>query len=172
MAIDQAERATRIRVLFREVNQRVVELEQCGFQETNGDGSTVRAVCECADVRCHAPIELSIGAYEAIRASPLRFLVRPGHERPELERVVSEDGDYTVARRRPEPRGVPFMTDWSADDGGHPEDVETLIGLRETLEARTEAGDPLARIHLQVVVAFIAELEGRGLAGPVVERQH
>jgi hypothetical protein len=96
MAIDQTERAARNQSLFREVNERVVELEQCGFQETNGNGSTVRAVCECADGLCHERIELGIGAYEAIRSSPLLFLVSPGHEWPEVDRVVSEHEGYVV----------------------------------------------------------------------------
>lgn len=96
MAIDQTERAARNQSLFREVNERVVELEQCGFQETNGNGSTVRAVCECANGLCHERIDLRIGAYEAIRSSPLRFLVSPGHEWPELDRVVSEHEGYVV----------------------------------------------------------------------------
>jgi hypothetical protein len=185
MAIDQTERAARNRSLFREVNERVVELEQSGLQETNGDGSTVRAVCECAGGACHAPIDLSIDAYQAVRSSPLLFLVRAGHEWPDAGRVVSEHECYVVFEKvgrsdlpaiehevngRAGTTGDHVIADRGFDGGWHPGDLMTLVHLRESLKARVEVGDPQALPTFQVVVAFIAELEESGVAGSDFER--
>lgn len=56
------------------------------------------------------------------------------------------------------------MADRHVDGNWGAEDLEILIGLRDTLAARVEVSDPDARLQFQVVVAFIAELEGRGAA--------
>jgi hypothetical protein len=56
------------------------------------------------------------------------------------------------------------MADRHVDGHWGAEDLETLIGLRDSLAARVEVGDPDARLPFQVVVAFIAELEAHGAA--------
>lgn len=99
MAIDRNERAARYQSLFREVNERVVELEQDGLQEVFRDGSGVYAVCECANSACHAPIELSVAEFKAIRSSPIRFLIKAGHEWPDVEDVVAEHDGYVVVEK-------------------------------------------------------------------------
>jgi hypothetical protein len=99
MAIDRNERAARNQSLFREVNERVVALEQGGLQEVAGDGSAVHAICECANAACHESIELDIDGYAAIRSSPLHFLIKAGHEWPDVERVVSEHDGYIVVEK-------------------------------------------------------------------------
>jgi hypothetical protein len=45
------------------------------------------------------------------------------------------------------------------------EELEALRGLQRSLEERVEAGDPHARLALQVVVVFIAELAGPRAVG-------
>jgi hypothetical protein len=170
MAIDRNERAARNQSLFREVNERVVALEQGGLQEVAGDGSAVRAICECANAGCHEPIALDIEGYTAIRSSPLRFLIKPGHEWSDVERVVSEHAGYIVvekvgdsgaiardlATRGPE-EDVAYPLRF--DGGWREEHLETLHILERSLNERVEAGDTSARLPHQVVVAFIAELE-------------
>jgi hypothetical protein len=44
-------------------------------------------------------IQLSIAEYEAIRHSPIRFPVKPGHDYPEFERVVEEHEGYVVVEK-------------------------------------------------------------------------
>jgi hypothetical protein len=99
MAIDRNERAARNQSLFREVNERVVDLEQGGLQEVAGDGSAVHAICECANAACHEPILMDIDGYTAIRSSPLHFLIKAGHEWPDVERVISEHDGYVVVEK-------------------------------------------------------------------------
>jgi hypothetical protein len=99
MAIDRNERAARNQSLFREVNERVVALEQGGLQEVAGDGRAVHAICECANAACHEPIVMDIDAYMTIRSSPLRFFIKRGHEWPDVELVVSEHDGYVVVEK-------------------------------------------------------------------------
>jgi hypothetical protein len=99
MAIDRNERAARNQSLFREVNERVVGLEQGGLQEITGDGKLVHAICECANAGCHEQIELDVEAYLRVRSSPIRFVILAGHEWPDVEDVVSEDDGYIVVEK-------------------------------------------------------------------------
>jgi hypothetical protein len=79
--------------LFREVNDAREE-------SSPGEGDTVLAfVCECADRGCTELIELSVAEYERIRRSPRRFIVVPGHEVSEIERVVEERGAFDVVEK-------------------------------------------------------------------------
>ena len=56
-------------------------------------------VCECADERCTETLELSLAEYESIRASPIRFPVKVGHDYPEFERVVALSDGYAVVEK-------------------------------------------------------------------------
>jgi hypothetical protein len=56
-------------------------------------------VCECSDPDCAGKLYLRPEQYAAIRAHPTRFVVLPGHEAPDFERVVEEaDGFYVVEK--------------------------------------------------------------------------
>jgi hypothetical protein len=86
------ERAARNEVVFRRVNEEVAGLGQ------GGDG-VFSFVCECAEAACVERIELRLDEYEAVRADPRRFLLKPGHERGELERVVERRDGYVVVEK-------------------------------------------------------------------------
>lgn len=53
-------------------------------------------LCECADLDCTKTIKLSVGEYEHIRSSPVRFPIALGHDFPEVENVLEENARYTV----------------------------------------------------------------------------
>jgi hypothetical protein len=81
--------------LFREVNDRIHELAaQLGSKQRD-----IQIICECSDETCSEPITLPIADYEQVRHSAARFLVRPGHEIPEIERVVSGDSEHVVVEK-------------------------------------------------------------------------
>jgi ANTAR domain len=82
-------------VLSRIVNERIVQL-------SDGAGAPVAGlavVCECGNDGCFERIEVTKGAYEAVRASASRFVLLPGHEIPAHERVVERRDGYVVAER-------------------------------------------------------------------------
>ncbi len=79
--------------IFRDVNE---QIEQ--FGPTAGERRQ-EFVCECTDLACGERIEIRLAEYEAVRAHPSRFLVLPGHERPDIERVVGEGDGYFVVEK-------------------------------------------------------------------------
>src|SRR6266581_599755 len=93
-----ATRRARNESVFREVNERLEELG-----EVLG-GDTVELVCECGDPACSQALTIPVSVYEAVRADPRRFLVVPGHQRAELERVVEKSGRSGEIAEETDPR--------------------------------------------------------------------
>jgi hypothetical protein len=57
--------------------------------------------CECGNENCVEPVRLTIEEYEAIRAEPTRFFIRPSpeHVTPEVEVVVQREERYWVVEK-------------------------------------------------------------------------
>jgi hypothetical protein len=93
----QEERAARNQALFREVNDRIAELDQL-FDELTPYGSWA---CECANVDCMEPLQMTLGEYEELRKVPTHFAVLPSEEHvvPEIERVVEKTARYWVVEK-------------------------------------------------------------------------
>jgi hypothetical protein len=78
---------------FRDVNERIAEsAERVGANE-------VALVCECDDPECGTQIEASLDDYEDTRADGASFLVAPGHEHPEHERVLRTRPGYRIVEK-------------------------------------------------------------------------
>lgn len=56
-------------------------------------------MCECADINCDKQIPVSLDRYQETRADATKFLVSPGHENPEIERVVEKDEGFYVIEK-------------------------------------------------------------------------
>jgi hypothetical protein len=107
-------RQARNEALFREVNERIAQLGSSA-QAWSPDG-TVEFLCECGlEDGCGRRVRVPIETYERVRQQDDRFVVRPGHETPELERAVEWTDDYVVVDKIPaaepyvadDPRGAP-----------------------------------------------------------------
>jgi hypothetical protein len=89
------QRAARNEALFREVNENIARLE-----ERHGTTSSHPVyVCECADAACVEQIAIDDETYGRVRAEARFFFVRPGHQDPELERVVETHPDFLVVEK-------------------------------------------------------------------------
>src|ERR1051326_1679551 len=76
---------------LREVNERIHEL---GWHD---DGAPQPGyVCECSRPDCTETIELPPQVYEAVRSVPVRFVLLPGHGRPDVEQIVEEHANYVI----------------------------------------------------------------------------
>jgi hypothetical protein len=100
--------------LFREVNERIAKLGERA-QAWSPDG-TVDFLCECGeDGGCGRRVRVPLDVYERVRSQNDRFVVRPGHETPEIEHAVEWTDDYVVVDKIPaaepyvedDPRGAP-----------------------------------------------------------------
>jgi hypothetical protein len=85
--------------LFREVNERVAEVAERFIAGETGD-SRFNFNCECGDRGCTEQIALTVGEYEAVRVEATRFAVVPGHEEPDIERVVERYPSYLVVEKQ------------------------------------------------------------------------
>jgi hypothetical protein len=90
----RAERQGRNEALFREVNERIAELNE-SFQV---DGRS-EFLCECSREECKEPVSISLEEYESVRRSPTRFFVLPGHEDETVERVVARTERYVTVEK-------------------------------------------------------------------------
>jgi hypothetical protein len=79
---------------FRTVNEAIAAGRPLADAE-----QPVGFVCECARVGCTVVLELTCGEYRTVRSDPRRFVVAPGHEAPDLERVVSRREGWTLVEK-------------------------------------------------------------------------
>jgi hypothetical protein len=88
---DRSERIGRNEALFREVNERIDQL-----RADLGGVNAFDIVCECGVTECTERFSITGDEYRALRQDVHRFAVVPGHERPELERIVERRAGYLV----------------------------------------------------------------------------
>lgn len=89
------ERAGRNEALFREVNE---QAERLGRNWQQPDEVPL-FVCECADDRCTERIAVPAVVYREVRSNPRQFLLRPGHEQPEIEEVREATDAYVIVEK-------------------------------------------------------------------------
>lgn len=77
------------------VNDRVEDIND-SFDELTGVSYWI---CECSDRSCTEPLTASAKEYDEVRAHPRRFLILPGHNAPDLERVIEDRGSYLVVEK-------------------------------------------------------------------------
>jgi hypothetical protein len=83
----------RRQTVFREVNENIASLTilaEIGCQ---------LFICECSNTACAESLELTVEEYEAVRAHPTRFVVKPGHQLAGIERVVEGNGRFLVVEK-------------------------------------------------------------------------
>jgi hypothetical protein len=89
---NREERLAQNEVLFRSVNERIVELDDKWHQFHD-------LICECADTACMAVMQMSLAEYRSLRRNRQRFGVLPGHEIPDVEVVVERTDRYLVVEK-------------------------------------------------------------------------
>ncbi len=94
---DRGKRAAQNQSLFREINERVKQLNE-GFSLVLPVGEWI---CECADDACAERIELSPEEYEDVRKDGTHFLVAPSDEHvfAEVEHVTLRAERYWVVEK-------------------------------------------------------------------------
>jgi transcription initiation factor TFIID subunit TAF12 len=89
---DKVKRA-RTEALFRDVNERIAESAQ------RFDAAQTQFVCECADPNCTHRLEATLVEYEEVRADGATFMLAPGHEHHDIERVVDRKGRFNIVEK-------------------------------------------------------------------------
>ena len=79
--------------LFRDVNERIAESAQ------RFDADATEFVCECADPDCTHRLEATLEEYEDVRSDGTTFMLEPGHEHEDIERIVERRGRFHVVEK-------------------------------------------------------------------------
>jgi hypothetical protein len=87
------ERLARNQALFREVNERLLELSE-GFH----DGS-MQFVCECSHEDCTLTVNMNHDEYESVRARSTFFVVASGHEILAVEKIIDHRDGWTIVQK-------------------------------------------------------------------------
>jgi hypothetical protein len=89
---DNVKRA-RTESLFRDVNERIAESAQ------RFEADTTQFVCECADPDCTHRLEVTLEEYEDVRGDGATFMLEPGHEHDDIERIVERRGRFHIVEK-------------------------------------------------------------------------
>jgi hypothetical protein len=81
---------------FREINERIVELEE----RSGAPYPFVGLICECLQNHCTARVEMTVPEYYALVDGRRRFLVGAGHADPECDRVLAATDRFMIVERR------------------------------------------------------------------------
>jgi hypothetical protein len=113
MSDERTRQIGRNEALYRSLNERIEEIA-VAEQDTVATGpiGTFEIVCECGRLDCMETLVVPIEVYERTRAAAVRFLVKPGHEEPDLATVVEATDGYLVTEKNPrDARRIAEMTD-------------------------------------------------------------
>jgi len=97
--MDLPESAAKNEEVFRDVN----DLIEQGAERLRVD-RRVPFHCECADASCSETVDLTPAEYDRIASHRFRFVVQPGHERADIETVVSTNERYLIVEKQGEAR--------------------------------------------------------------------
>ena len=92
--MDRKQRIEENEKLFREVNERVAQMHT-----SYADNPDPEWVCECGDETCFDRIVVALDEYQEVRGHDNWFVIRPGHEKLDVERVVRERDAYLVVQK-------------------------------------------------------------------------
>ncbi len=89
---DRETRVARNELMFRRVNERIQDLGKDW-------GETIELVCECGDPDCFDWVDLPKHEVENVARDRDRFVVLPGHELVDVERVVERHDGYVLVEK-------------------------------------------------------------------------
>ena len=90
------EKGARNQSLFRSVNERI---DQLSAADAVARSERLDFLCECADKGCLETVALTHDEYEAVRRTATHFPITPGHDDPDIERVVERQEGYVVVEK-------------------------------------------------------------------------
>lgn len=96
------QRVIRNEALFREVNERIAEISRSGL---------IEFLCECGEETCLESIGLTCEEYEEVRSVSDRFVMKPGHEHLDFERVIDRHDRYVVVDKAGQAGDIADRTD-------------------------------------------------------------
>ncbi len=91
--MDDKVKRGRTEALFRDVNERIAESAE------RFEAASTQFVCECADPNCTHRLAATLDEYEEVRSDGATFMLAPGHENADIERVVERRSRFNVVEK-------------------------------------------------------------------------
>ena len=86
--------------LMEELNRRMERtLEEIREEDDDDPDAPIGFLCECSHLDCRERIHLRPSRFDRIHRDPDVFILVPGHEIPEVERIVDQEGDFLIVRK-------------------------------------------------------------------------
>jgi hypothetical protein len=95
METSEVEQNAKRQALVRNVNEDISAIER-----RFGGSVELRIICECGRADCAKLVAVPRELYEAVRREATHFVVLPGHERMDVERVIAcgSQRDFLLVR--------------------------------------------------------------------------
>jgi hypothetical protein len=98
---DAIERNAETQNLYREVNERVAEVNSqfAGSRAAGGSSELIELFCECGrEDPCDERVNVTAETYERVRADPTTFILLPEHAKATVENVIERGEGFLIAR--------------------------------------------------------------------------
>lgn len=86
-------------VIFRQVNEDVKEFVLENASDKKWENKKLRFYCECSNMDCRSRIQITAKEYDAVHSNKKRFIIRPGHDIPEIEKIINNKVTYVVIEK-------------------------------------------------------------------------
>ena len=86
--------------LMEELNRRMEQtLEEIREEQDDDPDAPIAFLCECSHLDCRERIQLEPSRFDRIHRDADVFILVPGHEIPEVERIVDQERDFLIVRK-------------------------------------------------------------------------
>ena len=86
-------------VIFKAHNQFILEQVNNILPESNKPTFKIAFICECSDEACQKKIALTVRDFRRHTMNPRRFIIKPGHEQPDIEQVIDRRRGYELVEK-------------------------------------------------------------------------
>jgi hypothetical protein len=102
MGDDRARRVSQNEALYRQVNERIRDMDA-----RSPVPEELSVICECGDLECVDQVSVSSNTYERARENPAHFIVKRGHDALDVERPIDGGRDFSIVEKHAgEPKRV------------------------------------------------------------------
>ncbi len=95
MSVAVADLNARTQNFFREVNERIANVNAGMSRPDEDSGRLIEVLCECGRQSCATLLRIREDDYELLRSNPIGFVVCVGHESAPVEEVVQRATAYS-----------------------------------------------------------------------------
>jgi hypothetical protein len=90
-------------VVFKQQNESIKRQTSRLLPHEDKATFPVNFTCECADENCREQVQLTIVQFNRNSKNSKHFIIRPGHEQPDVEHVIEMGEGFNVVEKFEEP---------------------------------------------------------------------